>query len=49
MRVSTRVEYGVMALVDITLQNRSGTSVTALEIAERQGISKNISNRYFLF
>jgi len=40
LRVSTRVEYGVMALVDITLQNRSGTSVTALEIAERQGISK---------
>ena len=40
MRVSTRVEYGVMALVDIALQNRSGGSVTALEIAERQGISK---------
>lgn len=40
MRVSTRVEYGVMALVDIALQNRSGASVTALEIAERQGISK---------
>ena len=40
MRVSTRVEYGVIALVDIALQCESGASVTALEIAERQGISK---------
>lgn len=40
MKVSTRVEYGVLALADIALYSDSGTSVPALEIARRQGISK---------
>ena len=40
MRVSTRVEYGVLALADIAIYSEHGVSVTALEIAQRQGISK---------
>ena len=40
MRVSTRVEYGVLALADIALYSENGMSVTTLEIAKRQGISK---------
>ena len=40
MRVSTRVEYGVLALVDIALNSVGGSSVSAIDISERQGISK---------
>ena len=40
MRVSTRVEYGVLALVDIALNSTGAGSVSAIEISERQGISK---------
>ena len=40
MKVSTRVEYGVLALTDIALYSEHGSSVTTLEIARRQGISK---------
>ena len=40
MRVSTRVEYGMLALTDIALHSENGASVSAPEIAERQGISQ---------
>ncbi|SFC21563.1 RrF2 family transcriptional regulator [Butyrivibrio sp. YAB3001] len=40
MRVSTRVEYGVIALADIAMNSEKGESVSTLEIAQRQGISK---------
>ncbi|MCR5419241.1 MAG: Rrf2 family transcriptional regulator [Lachnospiraceae bacterium] len=40
MRVSTKVEYGMMALADIALYSENGNSVSAVEIAERQDISK---------
>ena len=40
MNVSTRVEYGVLALVDIALYSENKTVVPALDVAERQGISK---------
>ena len=40
MRVSTRVEYGMLALTDIALYSENGTSVSAPEIAERQNISQ---------
>ena len=40
MKVSTRVEYGMLALADIALHAEDGTSVSAPEIAERQGISQ---------
>ena len=39
MKVSTRVEYGMLALTDIAL-HADGSSVSAPEIAERQGISQ---------
>lgn len=39
MRVSTRVEYGILALADIALHTEDGTSVSAPDIAERQNIS----------
>lgn len=40
MRVSTRVEYGLMALVDIAIHSENGVSVSTTEIADRQGISQ---------
>ena len=40
MKVSTRVEYGMVALTDIALHAGDGSSVSAPEIAERQGISQ---------
>ena len=40
MKVSTRVEYGLLALTDIALYAENGTSVSAPEIAERQNISQ---------
>jgi len=40
MKVSTRVEYGMLALTDIALYSGDGSSVSTPEIAERQGISQ---------
>ena len=40
MRVSTRVEYGMLALADIALYSENGSSVSAPEIAEREDISQ---------
>ena len=40
MKVSTRVEYGMLALTDIALYSDHGSSVSAPEIAERQNISQ---------
>ena len=40
MKVSTRVEYGVLALTDIAMYCENGTSVSAIDIAQREGISK---------
>ncbi|MBO6162172.1 MAG: Rrf2 family transcriptional regulator [Eubacterium sp.] len=39
MRVSTRVEYGVIALTDIVIHSENGSSVSAPDIAQRQKIS----------
>ena len=39
MRVSTRVEYGLVALTDIVLHSEEGKSVSAPDIAQRQHIS----------
>ncbi len=39
MKVSTRVEYGLIALTDIVLYSEEGKSVSAPEISKRQGIS----------
>ena len=40
MKVSTRVEYGMVALTDIALYSDSGSSVSAPDIAEREDISQ---------
>ena len=40
MRVSTRVEYGMLALTDIALYSGNGSTVSAPEIAEREDISQ---------
>lgn len=40
MKVSTRVEYGMLALTDIALHSENGSSVSAPDIAERQDISQ---------
>ena len=40
MKVSTRVEYGMIALIDIVIHSQGGDSVSALEISRRQKISK---------
>ena len=42
MRVSTRVEYGLIALTDIVLYGENGSAVSAPDIAQRQ----NISHKY---
>ena len=42
MKVSTRVEYGLIALTDIALHGGDSKSVSGPEIAQRQ----NISNKY---
>lgn len=42
MRVSTRVEYGLVALTDIVIHSENGSSVSAPDIAQRQ----NISHKY---
>ena len=42
MRVSTRVEYGLIALADIVIHCEKGQSVSAPDIAKRQ----NISHKY---
>ena len=40
MKVSTRVEYGMLALADIALYSENGTSVSGPDIAEREDISR---------
>ena len=41
MKISTKVEYGIVALIDIAINLESSEYVTAISISERQGISKN--------
>lgn len=41
MKISTKVEYGLVALIDIAMNSEGGKVVTVISIAERQGISKN--------
>lgn len=42
MKVSTRVEYGLIAMTDIVIHSEMGKSVSAPEISQRQ----NISHKY---
>ena len=38
MKVSTRVEYGLIALADIAMHSDNGNAITASDIANRQHI-----------
>lgn len=40
MKVSTKVQYGMLALTDIALYSENGSAVSGPEIAERQEISQ---------
>lgn len=40
MKISTKVEYGLIAIIDIALHSEENQSVTSIQIAERHGISK---------
>ena len=39
MKISTKVQYGMLALTDIALYSESGSAVSGPDIAERQDIS----------
>lgn len=47
MKVSTRVEYGIIALVDIALYSENGNSVSTIDISKREGISKKYLEQIF--
>lgn len=40
MKISTRVEFGIIAIIDIASHSLNGNAVTTPEIAKRQNISK---------
>ncbi len=40
MKVSTKVQYGMLALTDIALHSENGSAVSGPEIADRQDISQ---------
>ncbi len=48
MKVSTRVEYGLLALTDIAIHSEKGGTVSSAEIAERQGISQKYLEQIML-
>ena len=48
MKVSTRVEYGLLALTDIAMHCENGGTVSSAEIAERQGISQKYLEQIML-
>ena len=48
MKVSTRVEYGLLALTDIAIHSEMGGTVSSADIAERQGISQKYLEQIML-
>ncbi|MCI6006756.1 Rrf2 family transcriptional regulator [Oscillospiraceae bacterium LCP25S3_E10] len=40
MKISTKVEFGIIAIIDIATYSKNGSAVTTPEIAKRQNISK---------
>lgn len=40
MKISTKVEFGIIAIIDIASNSQNGNAVTTPEIAKRQNISK---------
>lgn len=48
MKISTRVEYGLLALTDIAVHSEDGGTVSSAEIADRQGISQKYLEQIML-
>ena len=48
MKISTRVEYGLLALTDIAINSEDGRAVSSAEIAERQNISQKYLEQIML-
>lgn len=48
MKISTRVEYGLIALTDIAINSQDGATVSSAEIAERQNISQKYLEQIML-
>lgn len=46
LKISTKVEFGIIAVIDIASHSLNGNAVTTPEIAKRQNISKSILNRF---
>ncbi|MBR1739782.1 MAG: Rrf2 family transcriptional regulator [Ruminococcus sp.] len=40
MKISTRVEFGILALVDIAIYSEDGSTVPSADISQRQNISQ---------
>lgn len=40
MKISTKVQFGIIAIIDIAVYSQNGCSVTAPDIAKRHNISK---------
>ena len=40
LKISTKVEFGIIAVIDIASHSLNGNAVTTPEIAKRQNISK---------
>jgi Rrf2 family protein len=40
MRISTRVEFGIVALADIAIYSENGSTVSSADISQRQNISQ---------
>ncbi|WP_072417675.1 MULTISPECIES: Rrf2 family transcriptional regulator [unclassified Ruminococcus] len=48
MKISTRVELGIVALADIAVNSENGNTVSSAEIAERQNISQKYLEQIIL-
>ncbi|MBR6044396.1 MAG: Rrf2 family transcriptional regulator [Ruminococcus sp.] len=48
MKISTRVEYGLLALTDIAIYSEKGEAVSSADIAERQSISQKYLEQIML-
>lgn len=48
MKISTKVECGIIAIADIAMNSENGETVTVYSVAERRGLSGNILSRCLL-
>lgn len=48
LKISTKVEFGIIAVIDIASHSLNGNAVTTPEIAKRQNISKKYLEQILL-